>query len=338
MPKETQPKNVRYDVWKQYNGEQMNGLCFCCKSKLHYNNFNCGHIISNKYGGKAEINNLRPICSMCNGSMGTMNMYDFMKDKGFNIPIDAYDFKELTDQMLQIMCLWSGVVFDLNDKRRVYKQLSKKRYSDHVYNYINSSSKYLVSCGIPKCVECKFTHNNDTLKCECGVHWYYTDEPMSESMACKVCQKQCFQYMKNGFRREVTQNIPRPNPTEKNVDDNVILIRNQDDINKIPYKIINTKIVSCRINKKSVERLKYSSILVELLAQCRHVTRNTKYVNMTKEKQIDKGYKFYNELGLSIRYACAEKTLYEILNQCVVNNIRLKIKIEVDGNEICIAT
>jgi len=41
-------------------------------------NFHCGHYVSEVNGGKIAIENMRPICSGCNSSMGPMNMNDFI--------------------------------------------------------------------------------------------------------------------------------------------------------------------------------------------------------------------------------------------------------------------
>ena len=40
-------------------------------------NFECGHIISDYNKGKISLDNLRPICSSCNKSMGRQNWDDF---------------------------------------------------------------------------------------------------------------------------------------------------------------------------------------------------------------------------------------------------------------------
>ena len=41
-------------------------------------NFCAGHIIPESCGGFATIDNLRPICSQCNSSMGNTNMRKFI--------------------------------------------------------------------------------------------------------------------------------------------------------------------------------------------------------------------------------------------------------------------
>ena len=40
----------------------------------------CGHIISEANGGNLDTDNLKPICSGCNKSMGSKNMDDYMKE------------------------------------------------------------------------------------------------------------------------------------------------------------------------------------------------------------------------------------------------------------------
>jgi 5-methylcytosine-specific restriction endonuclease McrA len=50
-----------------------------CGLTINHRNFDAGHIIAKSNGGTDEISNLRPICSDCNGSMGTMNLEDFKK-------------------------------------------------------------------------------------------------------------------------------------------------------------------------------------------------------------------------------------------------------------------
>ena len=52
------------------------------KKKL--NTYECGHVHAEKNGGSNTLNNLRPICSGCNRSMGIKNMELFIKECGFD--------------------------------------------------------------------------------------------------------------------------------------------------------------------------------------------------------------------------------------------------------------
>jgi hypothetical protein len=69
---------VRNLVWNTYF-KTIDAICTCCNhEKISRGNFQCGHIISEKHGGTLNISNLKPICALCNTSMGTMNMNDFI--------------------------------------------------------------------------------------------------------------------------------------------------------------------------------------------------------------------------------------------------------------------
>lgn len=81
------PSKVRMDVWATYIGEDMaKHKCICCKRvTIKQTDFEVGHVLSEAHGGTLEINNLRPICSVCNKSMGSRNMLDFVKQYGYFI-------------------------------------------------------------------------------------------------------------------------------------------------------------------------------------------------------------------------------------------------------------
>lgn len=83
--KERIPATVRNIVWVTHFQTSKKGQCWLCKVEdISSANFECGHVVSEKNGGKPTIDNLRPICSFCNKSVGTMNMEDFKKK--YNIP------------------------------------------------------------------------------------------------------------------------------------------------------------------------------------------------------------------------------------------------------------
>lgn len=57
---------------------------FCCLTQnIEINSFHSGHIISRKEGGKIELENLRPLCSSCNQSMKSKDMYSYIKEYNF---------------------------------------------------------------------------------------------------------------------------------------------------------------------------------------------------------------------------------------------------------------
>jgi hypothetical protein len=82
--KEKIPATVRNTIWCKYIGELDYSKCFCCNHEpITRGNFECGHVISEKKGGKVHLDNLRPICSLCNRSMGIENMEHFMEKFGY---------------------------------------------------------------------------------------------------------------------------------------------------------------------------------------------------------------------------------------------------------------
>ena len=88
------PATVRNTVWYKYINKG-DPKCFCCKTEpITKGNFECGHIISHTEGGDMSIENLRPICSLCNKSIGKINMIEFMKTYGY----DKANIKEHTQQ------------------------------------------------------------------------------------------------------------------------------------------------------------------------------------------------------------------------------------------------
>lgn len=79
--KQTIPKSVKSAVWNQYIGkERGEALCPICRTHtIQKDHFFAGHVHAETHGGKPTVDNLRPICSQCNGSMGTQNMKDFVQ-------------------------------------------------------------------------------------------------------------------------------------------------------------------------------------------------------------------------------------------------------------------
>ena len=75
------PKSVKIAVWNKNIGETIGKhKCMCCNvADITQMNFHCGHIIAEAKGGKVHVDNLLPICSKCNRSMGTQNLKEFKK-------------------------------------------------------------------------------------------------------------------------------------------------------------------------------------------------------------------------------------------------------------------
>lgn len=82
LKERTIPATMRNAVWIKYIGDEKGtAVCFCCELQpIDRGNYECGHVISKSKGGLATLDNLRPICGLCNKSMGTANLNDFKKE------------------------------------------------------------------------------------------------------------------------------------------------------------------------------------------------------------------------------------------------------------------
>lgn len=83
--KKTIPPQLKIKVWNKHIGDEIGKTkCLCCKLQdIYQASFSCGHIVSEINGGELKLNNLKPICSSCNSSMGSKNMNEYIKEYGF---------------------------------------------------------------------------------------------------------------------------------------------------------------------------------------------------------------------------------------------------------------
>lgn len=85
--KERIPKALRDNVWRKYIGDNFLGQCYTCGCDIDYTKgWHCSHVIAESKGGSTTIGNLRPCCRHCNLSMGTMNLYLYIHDRGLTGP------------------------------------------------------------------------------------------------------------------------------------------------------------------------------------------------------------------------------------------------------------
>ena len=78
--RETLPKCVRNALFINYFKDQRIGLCQCCKRENRtIGNFHAGHIQALINNGSTSLENLVPICMLCNTSMGRYNLNEFIQ-------------------------------------------------------------------------------------------------------------------------------------------------------------------------------------------------------------------------------------------------------------------
>ena len=70
--KEKIPKALREQVWITYIGKEFESKCKIdwCSNVINVFDYQCGHNIPESKGGTLDLENLLPICSRCNSSMG----------------------------------------------------------------------------------------------------------------------------------------------------------------------------------------------------------------------------------------------------------------------------
>ncbi len=71
------PKALREQVWIQKIGKKFEAKCKTswCKNKINVFDFQAGHDVPESRGGTTDIDNLVPICSRCNLSMGSQHTF-----------------------------------------------------------------------------------------------------------------------------------------------------------------------------------------------------------------------------------------------------------------------
>ena len=114
----------------------------------------------------------------------------------------------------------------------------------------------------------------------------------------------------------------------------IIKISDMDRLKE--YDFCNSIIISCKINNDILNKNKYKPILnyiYNIINNGTKIIRNTT-LNIKTIKYNIRGYYYLQDLGISIQGADSNKSIYEIVNQCNKNNIRLNIKIKLDDNKL----
>jgi 5-methylcytosine-specific restriction endonuclease McrA len=102
-PRKNIPKTVKKTVWNTFietdDPNKLRGKCFVgCGTDINIDNFELGHIVAHSNGGGDNVDNLRPICGLCNKSMGTENLLDFKEKYGLNNITDPAYFVEKLEE------------------------------------------------------------------------------------------------------------------------------------------------------------------------------------------------------------------------------------------------
>lgn len=89
-------KTLRVRVWDENGGRNKRRMRCSggCNRMIDIVDFECGHIVPRARGGGTDLSNLKPVCSSCNKSMGTINLNTFVEDQGLAIKKEEPSIKD----------------------------------------------------------------------------------------------------------------------------------------------------------------------------------------------------------------------------------------------------
>lgn len=124
--KKSIPKVIKTLSWNTHIGENIGKTkCLCCRvTDITQSTFHAGHVISENNGGKATVDNIKPICQPCNNSMGTKNMNDFIKDHGLDKDYNDTD-KIILNLQIYLEKLKEELVIEKSEKDKAIEELKK---------------------------------------------------------------------------------------------------------------------------------------------------------------------------------------------------------------------
>ena len=121
------------------------------------------------------------------------------------------------------------------------------------------------------------------------------------------------------------------------IDGNLILeriIQFIDEETLLNKDLRNSNIKECKINGISNNSNKYNKLLLFLYSDMeKQVIKDHSILNNSEEEINERGYKYYENLGLSIQGADAKTTLKEIINISKIKNCEIELKIRLNNNE-----
>ena len=87
--KESIPKTIRNCLWINYYSDARIGKCQCCKREtISIDNYHVGHISAEANHGTTTLDNLIPLCMLCNTSIQKQNVHDFIKRYNINFGLN----------------------------------------------------------------------------------------------------------------------------------------------------------------------------------------------------------------------------------------------------------
>ena len=126
--------------------------------------------------------------------------------------------------------------------------------------------------------------------------------------------------------------------TQQVIDGNLVLTRinpfiEEGDLFKKDLR--GSLIIECKINNEFVDVKKYKKLLLTLYndTDIDTILQNT-ILNISQQEIYEKGFDYYNHLGLSIQGADTRRTLKEIINILKLKHYRMELTIKLKNDEI----
>ena len=125
------PKALKRAVWNEHIGEDIGkSKCKCCNlTEITQMSFHCGHIMAEVHGGETNIDNLLPVCELCNKSMGSTNLIEFRKKlqsekKDTNCSINI--LPTITNEQKGVVNNQQGLRIITNEQKHKLRQILEK--------------------------------------------------------------------------------------------------------------------------------------------------------------------------------------------------------------------
>ena len=92
--------------------------------------------------------------------------------------------------------------------------------------------------------------------------------------------------------------------------------------------LLGSTILECKINNVNNDIKKYKKLLIYVysITNIEIILQNTQ-LNISREQLYEKGFEYYNQLGISIQGADAKRTLNEIIRFIKINQYSMELKI-----------
>ena len=82
-PSKKIPATVKACLWSKYFEDAGKAKCYVCKTRdIFRDGFEAAHVQSRYNGGSDRLDNLRPCCALCNQSIGTKDLEEFIREYG----------------------------------------------------------------------------------------------------------------------------------------------------------------------------------------------------------------------------------------------------------------